>query len=325
MAASSARVLSDLEMCNRNMGRICGAYRVVSDHWWNFRGSVSTRTIGSLEVADIRLSNGRVIKDRKRDEYYLGDRYFLVLQASGAAVMRQRGCEAYLRPGDCTLIDSRYQSTFEVGPDFHQYSFHLSGEAVQRHIDIDSIPVVPLIKGSCGPGALLSDTLASLLRHGETLDGLDLTEIALQLLGRALGAKCPANRAGGAGRAVLDVREIANYIDAQIDSTDLTPKSIAEYFDVSLRQLYRISADAGLTPAALIWRQRLDRARDLLMDPRTRNTSITEIAMRCGFKDGAHFSRSYRKSFGEAPRVTRRYGDVREGVLSYVRPIQATV
>ena len=323
MAASSARVLSDLEACNRDMGRICGAYRVTSDHWWNFRGSITTRTIGSLEVADIHLSNGRVIKDRKRDEYYLGDRYFLVLQASGAAVMRQRGYEAYLRPGDCTLIDSRYQSTFEVGPDFQQYSFHLSSEAVQSRIDINAIPVVPLIKGSSGAGALLSDTLGSLLRHGETLDGLDLTEITLRLLGSALGANCRTHKAAMASRPAL---EIANYIDAQIDNTALTPKSIAEYFDVSLRQLYRISADAGLTPAALIWRQRLDRARELLVDPHIRNTSITEIAMRCGFKDGAHFSRSYRKTFGEAPRVTRRYGDIQEDVptLAYIHPLPVT-
>jgi len=76
MAASSARTLSDLESCNRAMGRVCGAYRVVCDRWWDFKGSINTRTIGTLKVADIRLSNGRVIKDRKRDEYYPGDRYF---------------------------------------------------------------------------------------------------------------------------------------------------------------------------------------------------------------------------------------------------------
>ena len=323
MATSSAQIMSDLKTCNREMGRVCGAYRVVCDQWWDFRGSIDTRTIGSLEVADIRLSNGRVIKDRKRDEYYLGDRYFLVFQAQGAAIMRQRGKEAYLRPGDCTLIDSRYQSIFEVGPDFHQFSFHLPAEAMERYLDVSSVPLVPLIKGSHGAGALLSDTLASLLRHGSTLDSLDLTEITLQLLSRALGAKCVTPKGATSPRPLLDVQEIADYIDAQIDSNDLTPKSIADYFDVSLRQLYRISAGAGLTPAALIWRQRLDRARELLVDPRTRNTSITEIAMQCGFKDGAHFSRSYRKTFGEAPRATRQCGECDRRVYGYSLPATA--
>ena len=312
MAASSARTLSDLESCNRAMGRVCGAYRVVCDRWWDFKGSINTRTIGTLKVADIRLSNGRVIKDRKRDEYYPGDRYFLIFQAKGAAIMRQRGKETYLRPGDCTLIDSRYQSVFEVGPDFHQFSFHLPAETVQQYLDVNSIPMVPLIKGNSGAGALLSDTLASLVRHGPTLDSLDSMEITLQLLARALGAKCPVARGMATSRPLLDVQEITDYINAQIDSDELTPKTIADYFDVSLRQLYRISAGDGLTPAALIWRQRLDRARELLVDPRTRSSSITEIALQCGFKDAAHFSRSYRKTFGEAPRATRQCG--RSGV-----------
>jgi transcriptional regulator GlxA family with amidase domain len=32
---------------------------------------------------------------------------------------------------------------------------------------------------------------------------------------------------------------------------------------------------------------------------------IIEIALNCGFKDGAHFSRAYRKMFGHPPRVSR--------------------
>ncbi len=74
-------------------------------------------------------------------------------------------------------------------------------------------------------------------------------------------------------------------------SPELAPQEIAEYFNVSLRQLYRISALSGCTPAALIWRRRLERAKSLLQDPASR-APITEIALSCGFKDGAHFSRS---------------------------------
>jgi transcriptional regulator GlxA family with amidase domain len=104
---------------------------------------------------------------------------------------------------------------------------------------------------------------------------------------------------------MLSVQEISDYIDAQLGHPDLAPQEIAAYFNVSLRQLYRISALSGCTPAALIWRRRLERARSLLHDPASR-IPITEIALSCGFKDGAHFSRSYRKNFGEAPRAARR-------------------
>jgi AraC-like DNA-binding protein len=308
MNRASAGV-AEFEACNSAISRVCGAYRVVCDRWWEFRGGIATRKIGSLEVADIRFSNGKVIKDGKRDEFYLGDRHFLVLQASGSALMRQRGLEAYLKPGDCTLIDSRYPSVFEIGEDFRQYSFHLPAGLIRDRFGSRAVPLARTISGSRGAGGILSDMLVSILRHGETLDGVDLTEVALTLLCRAVGLEKSQCNAGPPERSSLCVQEIADYIDTQLNRPELAPKEIAGYFNVSLRQLYRISAVAGYTPAALIWRRRLDRARALLHD-RASRTPITEIALSCGFKDGAHFSRSYRKTFGEAPRAARRGSDL---------------
>ena len=102
-------------------------------------------------------------------------------------------------------------------------------------------------------------------------------------------------------------REILNYLDTYAGQNGYAPsfEEIADHFNVSLRQLYRVSAVAGYTPAALVWRRRLERARTLLHERGSR-APITEIALSCGFKDGAHFSRSYRKTFGEAPRAARR-------------------
>jgi AraC family transcriptional activator of tynA and feaB len=301
-AAASA---GEFEACNQAITQVCGAYRVVCDRWWEFRGGINTRKIGSLEVADIRFSNGKVIKDGKRDEFYLGDRHFLVLQASGSALMRQRGLEAYLKPGDCTLIDSRYPSIFEIGEDFRQYSFHLPADLIRDRFGSCAVPLARTISGNRGAGAVLSDMLRSILRHGETLEGVDLTEMALNLLCRAVGLEAARCNAGPPERPTLAVQEISDYIDTQLNRPELAPREIAEYFNVSLRQLYRISAVAGYTPAALIWRRRLDRARALLHE-KTSRIPITEIALSCGFKDGAHFSRSYRKTFGEAPRAARR-------------------
>jgi AraC-like DNA-binding protein len=304
MRHASAAV-ADFEACNEAISRVCGAYRVVYERWWEFRGGIATRKVGSLEVADVRFSGGRVIKDGKRDAFYLGDRHFLVLQVAGSALMRQRGHEAYLRPGDCTLIDSRYPSVFEVGEDFRQHSFHLPADLIRDRFGDHEVPLARTISGSRGAGGVLSDTLMSILRHGESLEGIDLTELALNLLCRAVGLDASRSRRRPPARPMLSVQEISDYIDAQLGQPELAPHEIAANFNVSLRQLYRISALFGCTPAALIWRRRLERARALLQDPASR-IPITEIALSCGFKDGAHFSRSYRKVFGEAPRAARR-------------------
>jgi transcriptional regulator GlxA family with amidase domain len=108
---------------------------------------------------------------------------------------------------------------------------------------------------------------------------------------------------------------VAHYIEAHIQQPDLTPRMIADHFSISVRQLYRVVAAAGFKPAALIWQQRLQRARTLLEAEDSR-APIIEIALNCGFKDGAHFSRAYRKAFGHSPRASRKQERIAESALA---------
>lgn len=54
----------------------------------------------------------------------------------------------------------------------------------------------------------------------------------------------------------------------------------------------------NLSPMEYLQRQRVEKARKLLEDPRL---SITEIAMRCGFTTGAYFSSVFRRHFNSSP------------------------
>src|SRR6185312_3768220 len=94
------------------------------------------------------------------------------------------------------------------------------------------------------------------------------------------------------------------FIDASVHTAELSPAAIAAHFNTSVRRLYRLVGAAGWTPASLIWSRRLERARELLAQEGCR-APIIEIALMCGFKDGAHFSRAYRKAFGHPPKVAR--------------------
>jgi AraC family transcriptional regulator, positive regulator of tynA and feaB len=293
----------DYAASNEALSRICGAYRISCDRWWEFRGSMVTREVGSLECADIRFSDGLVIRDRG-DARYLGDHYFLVFQAGGRARMRQRGNDAALEPGDCTIIDSRFPSVFEVGPDFHQYSFHFPAELIHDRFGRRGLPLAKVICGGRGAGAVLSDLLASFIRNAAALEGVDLTALALQTLAAAVGEEGGLCVGGGEAHGTPALREMVQYIDAHVHEPDLTPACIAKHFNTSLRRLYRLAAVAGCSPAALIWRRRLEQARKMLASGHSR-VPILEIALSCGFKDGAHFSRAYRKAYGHPPKVAR--------------------
>lgn len=297
----SASRISDFEASNEALRQICGAYQLACERWWEFRGSVRTQQIGTLDVADVSFSPCSVVRDH-RDAHYLGDHFFLVFQAQGRAVMCQRGREAHLEPGDSTIIDSRFPSVFQALAGFRQYSFHLPSEPFCERFGKRPIPVAQRIRADMGGGRLLSDMLRSFVRNAPTLHGVELAGVTLQLLAAALD---------GREAAALDLRyrsieigDVVRYIDAHIERTDLTPQMIADHLDISVRQLYRLVAADGCTPAALVWRKRLEHAHRLLTRCDAR-VPIIEIALNCGFKDGAHFSRAYRKMFGHSPRLSR--------------------
>jgi AraC family transcriptional regulator, positive regulator of tynA and feaB len=297
------RGTDDYESSNEQLRNVCGAYRVACDRWWEFRGSIRTHRVGSLELADITFSPCAVVRDH-RDEHYRGDQYFLVLQADGSARMRQRGAEALLRPGDCTLIDSRYPSVFESAEGFRQYSFHLPAPQFNERFGTRKVPMAQTIHGDRGPGRVLSEVMNALVRNAPSLQGVELTDMTLQLVATALGTNAGEATVWDADRRAISAREVAHYIEANIREADLTPQRIADHFNISVRQLYRVVASAGCTPAALIWKHRLHHARALLEEGSSR-APIIEIALSCGFKDGAHFSRAYRKAFGQSPRASR--------------------
>ncbi|MBB3232126.1 helix-turn-helix transcriptional regulator [Halomonas stenophila] len=79
---------------------------------------------------------------------------------------------------------------------------------------------------------------------------------------------------------------------------------LAEASRLSERQLRRsLGALTGLTPWQWLQRQRLARAARLLD---TSEATITEIALACGFADGAQFSRHFRGWRGMTPSAFRR-------------------
>lgn len=291
----------DYEATNEGLRRICGAYRLQCNRWQAFRGGISARRSGQIDVADVSVSTGRVIRDH-HDEHYAGDYYFLGFQLAGFARMRQRGSEAELQPGDCTLIDSRYASVFEFQPSSasgeasRQLSLHLPVDVLAEHIDVKTIRVARTIRGDRGAGRALAQLLRSLHRGADENAVAD-SGLLVQRLAAAMGAQSGTARRVGP-------EEVRRYIEAHLQLADLSPNSIARHFDMSARQLYRILAPSGCTPDALIWRSRLDRARMLLTDLRSR-TPIIDIALECGFKDPAHFSRAYRTAFGHSPRRAR--------------------
>jgi len=104
-----------------------------------------------------------------------------------------------------------------------------------------------------------------------------------------------------ANRAVVDVVEA--FIEANWDKP-IDAGRLAQLADVSARTMFREFALAGRgSPAQFAKRVRLQRAAEFLRQP-NELTTVTGVALRCGFQNLGRFSSEYAQVFGELPSRT---------------------
>ncbi|NYJ03792.1 helix-turn-helix domain-containing protein [Petropleomorpha daqingensis] len=195
----------------------------------------------------------------------------------------------------------------------YEYRWHGAGAGRAVHVPIrrlgmsvDTIrAAAPLIWRS-PLYALVGAHVDAVTRNAErweTDPGAAALADATIALVRALLASTVEDRAAAADTLLVRVRA---YVRAHLDDPDLSPERIARAHAVSVRSLYRLCRDAGLSLEQSIIEQRLAGASADLADPAGRHRSIALVARRWGFADPSHFSRRFREAYGMTPREWRR-------------------
>jgi AraC-like DNA-binding protein len=95
------------------------------------------------------------------------------------------------------------------------------------------------------------------------------------------------------------------YIKAHFDRPGLTASAVARDQNISPRYLQRLIETTGSSFPEHVNELRLRLAYALLTDARHKDDRISDIALRAGFSDIAHFNRSFRRRFGDTPRNIR--------------------
>jgi AraC family transcriptional activator of tynA and feaB len=91
------------------------------------------------------------------------------------------------------------------------------------------------------------------------------------------------------------------FIRSHSQHANLTPKTVALALNVSLRSLQGAFHIANTTPSEYIWESRLRQSKQDLTNSTLAPLNISDIALRNGFADSAHFSRRFKDRFGMAP------------------------
>ncbi len=99
------------------------------------------------------------------------------------------------------------------------------------------------------------------------------------------------------------LRRVESYIEANWNRP-IAIEALVEVSGVSARTLFRsFEKSRGFSPMILVKRIRLERANGSLSKP-DHTTSVTGVALACGFSNLGHFARDYQNMFGERPSQT---------------------
>ena len=309
----SGRLYKGLDAWDRALKGVCGpfetepiaAYAPMGGHE-SFCGRIGLHRTSGLEVADLDIDPCRIVK-RRQALAHSEDRYvFLILQRAGQARLYQNGRMAHLRPGDCALIDSRRESEFILAGGIQQLSYHLPWERLRDglgRLRAERLPFATTFPGATPEGRQLKRYLIELVTQPP---GAEAAEEAVMGLLATL-AEFVADEGGAPPeRADRLLAAVDAYLEAHLHDPDLDVARMARENNLSRRSLYRLFALRHTSPLGWLWRLRLERAREMLTNPRFAAWSVTDIALACGFRDHAHFTRRFKERYGQPPSLLRR-------------------
>jgi AraC family transcriptional regulator len=134
---------------------------------------------------------------------------------------------------------------------------------------------------------------------------------AASLLRQQIDPQGPQEVADGRGRLLAwQAQKVLNYIDAHLASR-ISVAELGELVQLSgahFSRCFRRTFDKP--PHAFVLRRRLELATRHMLET---NAPLSDIALRCGFADQAHFCKQFRQAMGQTPAAWRRVRTSHDG------------
>lgn len=297
-----------VEQFQADLNNICGLFDVLpSPDQIDIFGHVSQQKRAGLSMATIAKDVQVLRRTEKNAQRDPCENVFLIIQEEGQSLMQQGDNVSMLIPGDMILIDGAQASEFTF---FGKYSRHLSvhlkrsdlrerfgsaqfgGRSIRRS-DYHAIALSAIIGKAFEPNT--SDTQSSFLH-----------DAIFGVLGAVLWDERDSSQPSGFEAEISSAQILERgmaYIDRCYSDCSLTPGSLAETLEVSIRHLQRGFALAGLTPTDYLLKKRMEKACRLLVKRSVSGsqTLVSTIAYDSGFNDVSYFNRQFRKVFNCSP------------------------
>jgi AraC-like DNA-binding protein len=276
----------------------------------SFHAGVRSTSLGEVHLLDMWACNPLACCRTSKlitssDPHYLK----VALQLRGVSVVSQGDQQATLGPGDLVLYDTGRPYQVSGGASGRMHSVIFPRDALRLSpVQLQRL-TTRRISGRDGLGSVVCQYLVGLgrqLHTGTCSASWHLSEATLDLLGALFAERlaCTGATELDSGKAGLLLR-VRAYIKHRLGDPGLDIATIAAAHHVSIRSLQKLFESQGQTVTGWIRAQRLECCRKDLANPTLAERPVSSVGASWGIVDAAHFSRSFRSTYGLSPREYR--------------------
>lgn len=288
------------------------------------------RLTGGGVLATVRLGHQEVRHESGHLRELTGDDVIVLVALDGSGTVTQQGRVLRFGKGDITFRRARVPSVARIDEPASLVMLRLPitrflGRVISRHASFTPY-LADAGSGIVGTIHHFIDSVLPALSHMSPATVAAAEESLVALLSaaylEAVDRTPPEGRDEAQQRCnPLRWSQLVTYIAANLRDPELDVESCARALGVSKRYVHVIFETMGTQYGKYVLQQRLTRCRDDLANPVCASLSIERIGYKNGFNDPAHFSRSFRASFGMSPREFRKRDEHSSESVSQVRPL----
>jgi AraC family transcriptional regulator, positive regulator of tynA and feaB len=267
-----------------------------------FYGALTRLSVGELEITSVKstpLITHRPASDERA--------FTLQLVYTGRCHVRHAGADFDAESGDIFVVDASKPYELAFTRPVQGLVLSVPWERFGGHAkELGSLAGRPMSRDG-GPAAVLSGFIRSawdqlVERNGD--NGAEWPESASGVIWELLTSVLRREPSTVRSRADELRHSATALVEARLGDPEFSSSALAEGLDVSARYLQRVFAEVGTTPSRFLLERRLDAAAECLRYG-ARHSSITAVALECGFNDLSYFSRTFHRRFGASPRHYR--------------------
>jgi AraC-like DNA-binding protein len=266
------------------------------------------RSVGQWAVCRVATWAGKCQLVRRKEDINADprDRYMTYLSLRDEIEFEQFGHTLKAQQASLTMVSGADPLVHRKLGDNDTLCFGMpSGFVDQRIPRAENICAIPIsVQG--GLGSLVRHSLMSLYNDSAQMSDAEFLS-ASQILGELVLLSLASRADASTSTSFIRTSNLARakrIVRARLNDPELTPAEIANECGISLSYLHNLFRDDGRSVCEYLLMERLYKAR--LMLQCGGGSTVTDIAMACGFSNLSSFSTAFRAAFSVTPREVLR-------------------